>query len=211
MRRVGSWRKSYLDVLHPTPLTHTASTLSLNPKAPLPQDPGILHGVLPSGLSYYVRLAPEPPRQAVVRLVLRLGSVVEEDTEAGFGRLLERLALRGTRNFGADELSAFGAVACPDPDCPGLIAEGGLEDTLFELTVSTRRGGRFVEQALFLLADVAANSRVTAITSAGATATASVGTAAAAIRATWWRWCWPLWSSNQSRGVWDVLGTHMTP
>lgn len=60
------------------------------------QDPEWRFGTLPNGLRYAVRRNGVPPGQVAVRLHLRVGSLMEEDSEKGFAHLLEHLSFRGS-------------------------------------------------------------------------------------------------------------------
>lgn len=55
-----------------------------------------LYGVLPCGLTYYIRHTPNPVN---FYLVERAGSLNEEDSQSGLAHFLEHLAFKGTRHF----------------------------------------------------------------------------------------------------------------
>lgn len=70
----------------------------------LPQDPAVLTGQLANGLRYYVRSNERPENRAFLRLVVRAGSVLEDDDQRGLAHLVEHMAFNGTRNFEKNEL-----------------------------------------------------------------------------------------------------------
>ncbi len=67
--------------------------------APLPQDPELRKGVLPNGLTYYIRHNAKPENQADFYIYDRVGAVQEEDLQIGLAHFLEHMAFNGTKNF----------------------------------------------------------------------------------------------------------------
>src|SRR5690349_9673524 len=49
----------------------------------MPMDPEATVGTLPNGLKYYVRRNPKPPQRVELRLVVKAGSVLEDDDQRG--------------------------------------------------------------------------------------------------------------------------------
>ncbi|HKJ41713.1 MAG TPA: insulinase family protein [Sunxiuqinia sp.] len=76
----------------------------LDPSRPLPEDPAVNKGVLPNGLTYYVRANDTPKNRADLFLVVRAGSVDEDNDQQGFAHLAEHMAFNGTKNFPKHEL-----------------------------------------------------------------------------------------------------------
>lgn len=70
-----------------------------DPMAPLPQDPALRKGVLPNGLTYYIRHNDKPANQAEFFIYDRVGAVQEEDLQIGLAHFLEHMAFNGTKNF----------------------------------------------------------------------------------------------------------------
>ena len=64
-----------------------------NGPARLQSDPGKLE----NGLTYYVRENQKPEGRALLRLVLNVGSLQEEDDEQGLAHFLEHMAFKGTK------------------------------------------------------------------------------------------------------------------
>src|SRR5690242_194726 len=50
---------------------------------PMPVDSAIIRAQLPNGLRYYVRSNPKPEKRAELRLVVKAGSILEEDDQQG--------------------------------------------------------------------------------------------------------------------------------
>src|SRR5215470_2150520 len=63
--------------------TSAASVASYSLSQQMPVDPDALIGTLPNGVRYYVRANAKPPRRAELRLVVKAGSVLEDDDQQG--------------------------------------------------------------------------------------------------------------------------------
>lgn len=70
----------------------------------LPTDPKVSKGVLSNGMTYYVRANSTPKNRADLYLVVRAGSVEEDDNQQGLAHFAEHLAFNGTKNFPKHEL-----------------------------------------------------------------------------------------------------------
>ncbi|HEX8678170.1 MAG TPA: insulinase family protein, partial [Segetibacter sp.] len=64
-------------------------------------------GKLPNGLTYYIRKNDEPKDRAELRLVVKAGSVLENDKQVGLAHFTEHMAFNGTKNFEKQELVNF--------------------------------------------------------------------------------------------------------
>lgn len=67
--------------------------------APLPVDPKVKTGKLDNGLTYYIRQNSMPENRADFYIAQKVGSMQEEDNQAGFSHFLEHMAFNGTKNF----------------------------------------------------------------------------------------------------------------
>ncbi len=65
----------------------------------LPIDTAIRYGVLPNGLTYYIRHNELPKDRAEFYIAQKVGSVLEEDNQRGLAHFLEHMAFNGTKNF----------------------------------------------------------------------------------------------------------------
>src|SRR5919201_4676322 len=100
----------------PVPTAHETSAESVagyRLTDPMPADPEATVGILPNGLKYYVRPNPKPAQRAELRLVVKAGSVVEDDDQQGLAHFVEHMMFEGTRHFPrqslVDFLSSLGA------------------------------------------------------------------------------------------------------
>ena len=79
--------------------TSAASVASYALSQQMPVDPEVLVGTLPNGLRYYVRPNAKPARRAELRLVVKAGSVLEDDDQQGLAHFVEHMQFEGTRHF----------------------------------------------------------------------------------------------------------------
>ncbi len=73
----------------------------------LPMDPKVKVGVLPNGLKYYIMKNAEPKNRAQLRLMVKAGSVLENDEQQGLAHFMEHMNFNGTKNFPKNELVDF--------------------------------------------------------------------------------------------------------
>ncbi|WP_298651382.1 M16 family metallopeptidase [uncultured Proteiniphilum sp.] len=66
---------------------------------PLPVDPKVRTGKLDNGLTYYIRQNNLPENRADFYIAQKVGSMQEEDNQAGLAHFLEHMAFNGTTNF----------------------------------------------------------------------------------------------------------------
>ena len=74
---------------------------------PMPVDPQITTGQFKNGLRYYIRTTGKPEKRAELRLVVKAGSVLEDDDQRGLAHFVEHMAFNGTKNFPKHELIEF--------------------------------------------------------------------------------------------------------
>ncbi len=71
----------------------------VNLQDPLPQDPNVVVGKLPNGITYYLRHNEEPKNRASFYIIRNAGSLLENDDQDGLAHFLEHMAFQGTKNF----------------------------------------------------------------------------------------------------------------
>ncbi len=105
-------------------------------QATLPTDPAVAVGTLPNGVRYYIRENPEPRARAELRLVVKAGSVLEDDDQLGLAHFVEHMAFNGTKHFAKQELvdylEGIGMRFGPD-----LNAFTSFDETVYLLKVPT--------------------------------------------------------------------------
>jgi len=121
----------------------------------LPVDRAVTVGQLPSGVRYYIRANPEPRDRAELRLVVKAGSVLEDDDQLGLAHFVEHMAFNGTKNFAKQELvdylEGIGMRFGPD-----LNAFTSFDETVYILKVPTD-SAELVTTAFQILEDWAHN------------------------------------------------------
>lgn len=145
------------------------ATLACAPKAPpatsppappeeplsaaIPIDAGVHHGVLDNGLRWMVEENHRPENRAELRLVVRAGSLAEDDDQRGIAHVLEHMAFNGTENYPGhaliDTLESFGMEFGAH-----LNAYTSFDETVYELRVPTEDPATLAE-ALRILRDQA--------------------------------------------------------
>ena len=118
----------------PTPIP--TATPEPEDEAPLAFDPSVVRGTLSNGLSYYIRHNEEPRDRAQIALVVRAGSVHEEEHQQGLAHFAEHMAFNGTERFAKQEiveyLESIGNIFGPD-----VNAQTGFDDTRYWLEFPT--------------------------------------------------------------------------
>ena len=118
---------------------------------PIPLDPAVRHGVLPNGLTYYVRANAKPEKRAELRLAVNAGSVLESEEQRGLAHFVEHMAFNGTERFKKQELVNYleriGMRFGPD-----LNAYTSFDETVYMLQVPTD-DAKIVDTGLRILRD----------------------------------------------------------
>lgn len=73
----------------------------------MPIDPEVVVGRLPNGLKYYIRQNAKPARRVELRLVVKAGSVLEDDDQLGLAHFVEHMLFEGTKHFPGKEVVEF--------------------------------------------------------------------------------------------------------
>ncbi|MBI1765088.1 MAG: insulinase family protein [Acidobacteria bacterium] len=137
-----------------------AATLQAQAQAPalsqqMPVDPQITIGKLSNGVRYYIRANKKPEKRAELRLVVKAGSILEEDDQQGMAHFVEHMAFNGTKHFPKNEIVSFieklGMRFGAD-----LNAYTSFDETVYMLQVPTDKP-ETLERALLVLEDWATN------------------------------------------------------
>ena len=118
---------------------------------PMPVDPAITQGRLPNGLRYYVRANKKPEQRAELRLVVKAGSILEDDDQRGLAHFVEHMAFNGTQHFPKHEVVSFleslGMRFGAD-----VNAYTSFDETVYMLTVPTDKP-EVMDKSLLILED----------------------------------------------------------
>ncbi len=121
----------------------------------MPVDPQITIGKFANGLRYYIRPNKKPEKRAELRLVVKAGSVLEDDDQQGLAHFVEHMAFNGTQHFPKHELVSFieslGMRFGAD-----LNAYTSFDETVYMLQVPTDKP-ETLDRALLVLEDWARN------------------------------------------------------
>src|SRR5436190_4422016 len=118
---------------------------------PMPVDPAITMGKFQNGMTYYIRANKKPEKRAELRLVVKAGSVLEDDDQQGLAHLVEHMAFNGTRHFPKNDIISFmesiGMRFGAD-----INAYTSFDETVYMLTVPTDKP-EAMEKAFLILED----------------------------------------------------------
>ncbi|MEM9490130.1 MAG: pitrilysin family protein, partial [Myxococcota bacterium] len=102
----------------------------------LPLDPAVRTGVLPNGLTYYIRRHREPEKRALLWLGVNAGSLQEDDDQRGLAHFVEHMAFNGTQRFAkaaiVNYLESIGMKFGPD-----VNAYTSFDETVYQLQLPT--------------------------------------------------------------------------
>jgi zinc protease len=131
--------------------TSAASVAAYRLNDLMPVDPEATVGTLPNGLRYYVRPNGKPARRAELRLVVKAGSVLEDDDQKGLAHFVEHMEFEGSQHFPGSSLTQFlaslGLSIGPDAN-----AMTRYNDTQYTLRVPVDAPGA-LDRAMFVLED----------------------------------------------------------
>lgn len=108
-------------------------------------------GQLANGLTYYIQKNARPEKRLELRLVVKAGSVLEDDNQRGQAHFVEHTTINGSKHFKKHELISYlqstGLKFGAD-----LNAYTGFNETVFILPLPTDKR-EAVEKGFLMLAD----------------------------------------------------------
>ena len=66
---------------------------------PIPMDSSVRYGVLPNGLTYYIRHNQQPKERCDFHIAQNVGSILEREDQLGLAHFLEHMAFNGSTHF----------------------------------------------------------------------------------------------------------------
>ena len=118
---------------------------------PLPIGPGVLVGQLVNGLTYYIQKNGRPEKRLELRLVVKVGSILEDEDQLGLAHFTEHMAFNGSTHFKKHELVSYlqsmGLKFGAD-----LNAYTGFNETVYILPIPTDKRDD-VEKGFLVLED----------------------------------------------------------
>lgn len=102
----------------------------------LPLDPMVRTGKLSNGFTYYLRKNTQPLQKAELYLVMKVGSILEEEDQRGLAHFMEHMNFKGTKNFPKNKLIDYlekqGVKFGAD-----LNAYTSFDETVYQLPITT--------------------------------------------------------------------------
>lgn len=116
-----------------------------------PEDPKLIKGKLKNGMTYYIYPNDFPKNEAVYRLFVKSGSVLENENQRGLAHFLEHMAFNGTTHFPNETLIRYlesnGAKFGKD-----VNAHTSYNETVYKLQLPTS-DKHLVDQTMTILSD----------------------------------------------------------
>lgn len=91
----------------PTVAASPRSAAPLRLDAPIPVGPQVKVGKLANGLTWYIQRNARPERKLELRLVVKAGSILEDEDQRGLAHFVEHMAFNGSTNFRKHELVSY--------------------------------------------------------------------------------------------------------
>ncbi len=128
-------------------------------KSALPVDPHVIKGKFANGLTYYIRPNSKPEKKVELRMVVKAGSILENDDQQGLAHFMEHMNFNGTKNFQKNELVSYlqsiGVQFGAD-----LNAYTGFDQTVYILPIPTDKPEN-LEKGFQIIEDWAHNALLT--------------------------------------------------
>lgn len=124
---------------------------ALNLSDPIPIGPQVKVGKLDNGLTYYIQKHSQPAKKVELRLIIKAGSVLEDEDQRGVAHFVEHMAFNGSAHFQKHELISYlqsiGVKFGPD-----LNAMTSFNETVYMLPVPTDKKEN-LDKAFLVLED----------------------------------------------------------
>ncbi|MES2741411.1 MAG: insulinase family protein [Pseudomonadota bacterium] len=118
---------------------------------PVPIGPQVKVGKLANGLTYYIQKNGKPEKKLELRLVVKAGSILEDDDQQGLAHFTEHMAFNGSTHFKKSELISYlqsiGVTFGAD-----LNAYTSFNETVYILPIPTDKKAN-IEQGFQVLED----------------------------------------------------------
>ena len=114
-------------------------------------NPDVLSGQLDNGMSYYVLKNDYPANRISLRLVVRVGSISETESERGVAHLIEHMCFNGTEHFEKNSLIDYAESIGMDFGAE-VNAYTSFEETVYKLEIPADKK-EYLETALLIFHD----------------------------------------------------------
>lgn len=138
------------------PATRAVLSAQATPAVPpltqvLPVDPDLTTGQFDNGLKYMIRRNSLPAGRAELRLVVNVGSLVEDNDQLGLAHFVEHMAFNGTKNFPKLETVKF-LESIGMRFGPSVNASTSFDETIYMLQVPTEKP-EVLDRSMLILGD----------------------------------------------------------
>lgn len=124
----------------------------------LPLDKSFIQGELKNGLRYIIKKNDRPKNMASFRLVVKIGSLEEDDDQQGVAHLVEHLAFNGTKHFEKNSLIKFLESLGVDFGSH-LNASTSFKETTYKLQIPLQNDN--LEKSMLIFSDWASGIKFT--------------------------------------------------
>ncbi|MBN2612361.1 MAG: insulinase family protein [Bacteroidales bacterium] len=100
----------------------------------LPIDSKVKIGTLDNGMKYYIRKNARPENRVEMRLVVKAGSVLEDENQRGLAHFIEHMCFNGTKNFEKNKLVEY-LQSLGIEFGPEINAYTSFDETVYMLTL----------------------------------------------------------------------------
>ncbi|MBO4639147.1 MAG: insulinase family protein [Treponema sp.] len=114
-------------------------------------NPDVLEGQLDNGMSYYILENAYPENRISLRLVVKVGSIAEQENELGVAHLIEHMCFNGTEHFEKNTLVDYAESIGMDFGAE-VNAYTSFEETVYKLEIPADNP-EFIDTALLIFHD----------------------------------------------------------
>jgi len=117
----------------------------------IPFDPATSKGLLPNGLTYYVKSNSTPKNRAEMMIVISAGSALEDEDQQGLAHFCEHMSFNGTKSFAKNDLiKYFESIGMEFG--PEINAYTSFDETVYMLRVPLDKE-EYIQKGLQVLYD----------------------------------------------------------
>ena len=131
-------------------ISSQATEIDLDQKLTLNKE--IIYGKLNNNFTYYIKKNVKPKKKATIHLILKAGSLMEDDDQLGLAHLIEHMVFNGTKSYPKnkidDYLNSIGLQIGSDYN-----ATTGFEKTTYKMEIPTDDISK-IEKGLHILSEM---------------------------------------------------------
>ena len=131
-------------------ISSQATEIDLDEKLTLNKE--IIYGKLDNNFTYYIKQNVKPKKKATIHLILKAGSLMEDDDQLGLAHLIEHMVFNGTKSYPKNEiddyLNSIGLQIGSDYN-----ASTGFEKTTYKMEIPTDDISK-LEKGLHILSEM---------------------------------------------------------